>query len=68
MHQAHLDFMEWANQYDQGFMAGRNLKRHEEWMGKLSCPILRLDALQSTEKLASQVLQHLKEDLDERSF
>lgn len=68
MHQAHLDFMEWANQYDQGFMAGRNLKRHEEWMGKLSCPILRLDGQQSTEKLASQALQHLEEDLDERNF
>jgi len=68
MHQAHLDFLEWANQYDQGFMAGRNLIRHEEWMGKLPCPILKLDGLQSTENLASQVLQHFERNINDRSF
>ena len=58
MHQAHVDFMEWANQYDQGFLAGRNLKRHEEWMTKLTCPLLRLDGLLSIQELAKQVLSH----------
>lgn len=61
MHQGHLDFMEWAHQYDQGFMAGRNLKRHEEWMAKLSCPLLKLNGQQSTEELANEVLDYLKE-------
>lgn len=60
MHQKHIDFMEWAQQYDQGSQVGRNLKRHEEWLCKLTCPTLRLTGSMTAEELADAVLISLK--------
>jgi adenylate kinase family enzyme len=57
MHQAHLDFIEWARQYDEGVLTGRNLKRHEEWLATLSCPLLRIDGQIPTEEITHQVLR-----------
>lgn len=57
MHQGHLDFIEWAKQYERGYMVGRSRQRHEDWMKTLTCPILRLDGEQSTDALAERVLR-----------
>ncbi len=61
MHQAHLDFIEWARQYDEGFLAGRNIKRHEEWMKSLRCPVLKIEGDVTLENSISLVLQRIGE-------
>ncbi len=35
-------FLEWAAQYDEGPPEGRSLARHEAWLRKLGCPVVRL--------------------------
>lgn len=42
MFDIHEYFVKWAYQYDEGLLEGRSLKRHEEWMTTLNCPILKI--------------------------
>lgn len=60
MHQAHIEFMEWATQYDQGYMSGRNKLRHEEWMARLACPVLRIENELPTEAVIKLVMERMK--------
>lgn len=41
-HEKSRAFLEWAAMYDVGTKTGRNLRRHEEWMKKLTCPVDRI--------------------------
>ncbi|MDZ4081610.1 MAG: hypothetical protein U1E10_01620 [Bdellovibrionales bacterium] len=59
MHQAHLDFLAWAEQYDQGVLTGRSLRRHEEWMSGLTCQLLRLEDERSVADSVKIVLKRL---------
>lgn len=59
MHKLHVEFIEWARQYDRGSTSGRNLKRHEEWIKTLKCPILRLEN-QPTEAASKAIEDHLQ--------
>ncbi|MFA9438452.1 AAA family ATPase [Uliginosibacterium sp. sgz301328] len=43
MHEQHLAFVEWAAAYDEGGLQMRSRARHEDWLGKLACPVIRLD-------------------------
>jgi hypothetical protein len=36
-------FLEWAGQYDEGRLPGRNRRMHETWLAGRTCPILRID-------------------------
>jgi adenylate kinase family enzyme len=36
-------FIEWASHYDDGTREARSLPRHQTWLARLSCPVLRLD-------------------------
>ena len=45
MYEQHLEFLAWADGYDQGGQSGRSLPRHEAWLKTLPCPVLRLDGL-----------------------
>jgi adenylate kinase family enzyme len=56
MHAHHLEFMTWAGGYDTGDFSGRSLKRHEAWLGKVACPVLRLDGAQPPELLVERVV------------
>jgi hypothetical protein len=49
-------FLAWAAQYDQGILEGRSLSKHEAWLAKRSCPVLRIDGDTSTEYRLTQVL------------
>lgn len=60
MHQAHLEFIEWAAQYDQGVMSGRSKKRHEDWLARLSCPVLRIEGEISPDSALNLVLGRIK--------
>lgn len=36
-------FIEWASAYNKSDRPGRSLKRHEAWLAKLPCPVIRLE-------------------------
>ncbi len=60
LHAHHEDFMAYAGAYDSGVftstLTGRHLARHEAWLARLPCPVLRLDGAQPTKRLAEAVL------------
>jgi adenylate kinase family enzyme len=49
-------FLAWATQYDEGTVEGRSLSRHEAWLTKRSCPVLRIDGDTSPECRLARVL------------
>ncbi len=59
MYQAHLDFIEWARQYNEGVLTGRNLKRHDEWLKTLSCPVLKIEGDVTRDQSVSLALQKI---------
>jgi adenylate kinase family enzyme len=59
-HQQVEDFVEWAAHYEDGTREGRTLKRHEDWMTKLACPVLRLDGTSPIKTLTDLVVDHLE--------
>jgi adenylate kinase family enzyme len=49
-------FLDWAAHYDDSILDGRNRKRHEAWLSRLSCPILQADGGDSIESLVGQAV------------
>jgi adenylate kinase family enzyme len=52
-------FLAWAAQYDEGTLEGRSRSKHEAWLAKRRCPVLRIDGDTSTECRLAQVLEVL---------
>lgn len=48
-------FMEWAARYEDPQFDGRNRARHERWLSRLRCPVLRLDSAQPVHVLVAAV-------------
>ena len=59
LHDEHRAFLDWAAQYDSGQREGRSRPRHEAWLAKLACPVLRLDGSRPTAVLVRTVLEAL---------
>jgi adenylate kinase family enzyme len=59
MHEIHAAFREWASQYDNPDFSGRNRAWHESWLSAQTAPVLRVDGMRSTEKMAADVIQAL---------
>ena len=49
-------FLAWAAQYDEGTLGGRSLSRHEAWLARRSCPVLRIDGDTTTGCRLARVL------------
>lgn len=43
MHEAHLEFIRWAERYEEGGMEMRSRMSETEWLSDLRCPVLRLE-------------------------
>ena len=52
-------FLLWASQYDAGPPEGRSLAKHEAWLARRSCPVLRLDRDESVADRVAQVHEAL---------
>jgi adenylate kinase family enzyme len=50
------EFIAWAALYDDGDMTVRSRARHEAWLTKMRCPLLRLEADLTVEERVNQVL------------
>lgn len=59
MHEGHLKFLDWAAQYDEGYLGGRSKKKHEAWIETLNCPVLRIDGSESTGSSMAKVLEYI---------
>jgi adenylate kinase family enzyme len=55
-HAEHEAFLQWSADYDAGTVSGRNLARHEAWLAKLPCPVIRLDGTEEVDTLVEKVL------------
>lgn len=53
-------FLGWASLYDYAGTEVRSKVLHEQWMQKLSCPILRIEGDYSVEECVTRVKQFLK--------
>ncbi|MFJ2682189.1 adenylate kinase [Pseudomonas sp. NPDC087342] len=56
MHEIHVAFREWASQYDNPNFSGRNRAWHEAWLSGQTAPVLRIDGMNSAEKMAADVI------------
>jgi hypothetical protein len=60
LHEHHQDFLAYAAAYDTGQftgpMTGRYRARHEAWLERLPCSLLRLDGSLPTETLVTLAL------------
>lgn len=52
-------FLDWAMSYDDTGFTGRSRRMHEDWLARLPCPVIRLDAARPVEELASAALDAL---------
>lgn len=43
MYENHKEFIEWASSYEDGGMDMRSRMSEEAWIGRLKCPVLRID-------------------------
>ena len=50
------EFLEWAAQYEDGSAPGRSLARHQEWLSRRSCPVLRLEGDMSVAQRLRRIL------------
>lgn len=60
MHAAHLEFVEWARNYEQPGFSGRSLERHRAWLAALPCPVLEIAGTPSVEESLERVLDALR--------
>lgn len=58
-HVMHVEFLEWAAQYEQQGFKGRSARRHEVWLELATCPVLRLDGTQPMDTLVTSVKKAL---------
>lgn len=64
LHTMHLEFLEWAGQYDEGRFEGRSRRLHEKWLRDLPCPVLRLDGLLPTAEQAHRATKFFGRQTD----
>lgn len=50
LHQAHVEFLDWASRYDDGGLEMRSRALHETWLATLPCPVVRLEGDMSTDE------------------
>lgn len=62
MHEIHVAFREWASQYDNPDFSGRNRAWHEAWLSGQTAAVLRIDGMNSAEKMAADVIHTLLQD------
>jgi adenylate kinase family enzyme len=55
-HQETEEFIEWASHYDAGDREGRTFEKHQVWLAKLPCPVLRLDGARPLPELVEAVV------------
>jgi len=50
-----MEFIEWASAYDLGTKNGRSLQKHQSWLEKVDCPVVRIENLMLSESIAKVI-------------
>lgn len=58
--QINADFIEWAEQYDEGRLPGRSRPRHEAWLSSRSCKVIRQDNSGTLQETLENVIKNLE--------
>jgi len=53
-------FTAWATGYDDNSTDGRNLNVHQVWLGKLNCPILKIEGDTSVDERVKRVMDFIE--------
>jgi hypothetical protein len=61
MHQSSQEFIAWASGYDGGHLSGRSRARHEAWLARLPCPVIRLENAQDVDTLIEDALRAVQD-------
>jgi adenylate kinase family enzyme len=59
-HKNHVNFMEWAAQYDTAGTDMRSRALHEEWMKGLPCRLVRFEQPLDVEIMSAQIQEYLR--------
>lgn len=59
MYQLHLEFMDWAQKYDNGGLQIRSRAQHENWLKRFTCPIIRIEEPMDLGEQVQLVLKRL---------
>ena len=59
MHDTHEKFLDWASRYDTGDIEGKTLARHEAYLTKQLCPVLKYRGVSSVSDVTISVLQYI---------
>ena len=60
MHDTHEKFLQWASRYDTGDIEGKTLARHEAYLTKQQCPVLKYHGVSSVSDITISVLQSIR--------
>ncbi len=63
LHQAHVEFLEWAGRYDTGGLEVRSRALHEAWLAALPGAVLRLEGDRSVAEQLTQIEAQLTQGL-----
>ncbi|MEM9474570.1 MAG: hypothetical protein AAFY77_04165 [Pseudomonadota bacterium] len=58
-HTAFNGFLDWAMCYDDPAFTGRSRRGHEDWLGRLTCPVIRLETNTTSDTVLAQALAAL---------
>jgi hypothetical protein len=61
MESGHQEFMAWAERYDQAGMEQRSRVLHDDWLSRIPCPVLGIEADMTNEE-RFQIVQKLLSD------
>lgn len=56
------EFIDWASGYDSGIARGRTLQAHEDWLKKLTCPVLEISGDTTVESRIDMVMQVIRKN------
>jgi adenylate kinase family enzyme len=56
LHEQAATFLAWAAAYEEGTREERSRPRHERWLARLSCPVIRIEGVLSTGAMLRRVL------------
>ncbi len=59
--QQYREFIQWASGYDTNTARGRTIAAHQQWLEKLSCPVLRLEGDLSVAQRTERIIEKIKE-------
>lgn len=60
LHQSHVEFLDWAQQYDEGGLEMRSLQLHNAWLSAIPCAVLRIEGERNAEDQLAEIERSLE--------